>query len=408
VRKTQAERAASHNILVLGDGAGALLGVVRSLGRRGLKVHVGGSSADNVTLASRYITKIHQLPLPSSGDWLRSVLELCAYEQIHLVLPCNDPNVFLVQKYREDIEALSQAYTISEQAFRIFFDKILTYELARSLRIPIPKYVVLRSSFLNGEVENAMEAIRLPAVIKPASSYTYSDLENRNKVFICQNIEEYKQTVLLFDRKIPIIVQDYFKGNTASLTILAKSGKVLTVFQHYSVREYQGVSSYRVSVPPNKELLRAAEAIVEAVSYTGVAMFEYRIDHNSGEWVLLEINGRFPASLPFAISAGADLPYFLYEMLLLGKTEFPRDYRTGIYGRNLKAELNWLIKRLRDPDSVSSARKYFPISIARQTLNAVSFRDYMDVLVLDDLKPGFREFIGLVGRLGRRFGASND
>ena len=50
------------------------------------------------------------------------------------------------------------------------------------------------------------------------------------------------------------------------------------------------------------------------MDYTGVAMLEFRKNFDKNESVLIEINGRFWGSLPLAVAAGADFPYYLYQL----------------------------------------------------------------------------------------------
>ena len=55
-------------VLVLGQEDRAFLAVVRSLGRRGIDVHVAWCPADAVALRSRYVTQRHALPRYARDD----------------------------------------------------------------------------------------------------------------------------------------------------------------------------------------------------------------------------------------------------------------------------------------------------------------------------------------------------
>lgn len=61
----------------------------------------------------------------------------------------------------------------------------------------------------------------------------------------------------------------------------------------------------------------------------------------------MEINARFWGSLPLAVAAGIDFPYYLYEMLVKAKVEFNRIYRTNLYCRNLTRDVDWMIANIK-------------------------------------------------------------
>lgn len=86
---------------------------------------------------------------------------------------------------------------------------------------------------------------------------------------------------------------------------LSREGRILTVFQHERVHEPPGGggSSYRRSVPLDGEMLRQSHSLLEQLRWTGVAMVEYKKDPVSGDFALMEINGRFWGSLSLAVAA---------------------------------------------------------------------------------------------------------
>ena len=72
----------TENVLVLGYDSRAFLTVIRSLGRRGVKVHVACPEMPHedvrIALASRFITQRHELPAWRDGDsaWRNALLDL--------------------------------------------------------------------------------------------------------------------------------------------------------------------------------------------------------------------------------------------------------------------------------------------------------------------------------------------
>ncbi|MFB3041919.1 MAG: ATP-grasp domain-containing protein, partial [Candidatus Poribacteria bacterium] len=126
-----------------------------------------------------------------------------------------------------------------------------------------------------------------------------------------------------------VSVQENFIGMGVGVELLAAQGESLFAFQHVRVHEpiMGGGSSYRKSVALDSELLEASTKLLKALNYTGVAMVEFKVNFKTGAWVFIEINARFWGSLPLAVAAGADFPYYLYQLLVMGKRKFPQCYK---------------------------------------------------------------------------------
>jgi len=79
--------------------------------------------------------------------------------------------------------------------------------------------------------------------------------------------------------------------------------------------------------------------MAKAVDYTGLAMFEFKLNEANGEWILLEVNARPWGSLPLPVAVGVDFPYQLYQLLVKHQTPSTISYRANIYARNVVADL---------------------------------------------------------------------
>src|SRR5262249_49497933 len=127
-----------------------------------------------------------------------------------------------------------------------------------------------------------------------------------------------------------------------------KDGRILQAFQHERVHEghLTGGSSYRCAVPVDENLERAVSLMLQRIRYTGLAMFEFRKNRASGEYVLLEINARPWGSMPFPVALGVDFP-FLWCELLMHDNEVPRiTYRRDVFSRNISHDLIYFKDRL--------------------------------------------------------------
>ena len=139
-------------------------------------------------------------------------------------------------------------------------------------------------------------------------------------------------------------------------------------------------STYRETIDPIPELTRATEAMVQKISYTGIAMFEYRYCFETKSWVFLEINARFWGSLPLAIASGINFPWALYQMLIKGRREFDWVPRARCRCRNLIRDLRAYRKQR---DAAFGAGHLF------------TGRDHLDFFSIDDWRPQWSELVTL-------------
>lgn len=379
-------------VLVLGADTRSFLTVVRSLGRAGLEVHAGWCPPGSPELRSRYISRVLDLPPYRRGEdaWREALAARMDREGYDLVIPTNDLSLLPLQKHRDALEPHGRLYLLDGEAFRIANDKHAAGELARKLGIPLPEEMPVGSV---EEAERALEAFGLPLVLKPVSSFTLDRLDRKRHVVKVFRAEELPGAVRGLLAGGPVVAQKHVNGVGYGIEILADKGGILAAFQHRRVHEplHGGGSSYRVSEPLDPEFLEATSRLLEAVGYSGVAMVEYKRDRRSGEWIFVEINGRFWGSLPLAVAAGVDFPFYLYQYLVEGRRDFPRGYRVGLYGRNLLMDLRWSWQNLK-ADRGDPALQTVPLGrVALEWFNPLLGREVSDTFVRDDPAPGFAE-----------------
>jgi protein-tyrosine-phosphatase/predicted ATP-grasp superfamily ATP-dependent carboligase len=384
------DRSPTRKVLVLGRDTRAFLSVVRSLGRQGLDVHVGWCDPRAAAARSRYVDRIHELPPPSLRDfaWRDRVLAILAREDFDLVIPCNDSAILPLQHCRHDFAPFGDAiYLLDDRAYRIAFDKLESYDLARSLGIAVPRRI--RVSTLD-DLPAAVGSFSFPVLVKPRASFTADRLGSKHHVRWARSPRELESLVEALLPWGGVGVEETVRGHGAGVEVLAHQGEVLVAFQHVRLHEPPGGggSSYRCSTELHPELLKATQKFLEALRYTGVAMMEFKIDPERKTWAFIEINARFWGSLPLALAAGVDFPYDLYQMWVEGRRDFPREYRKGVYCRNLVNDLLWTT-RTRRTDGL---------------IRLVTLREHLDTLVRDDPWPAVVELGYAVHRLARFVG----
>jgi protein-tyrosine-phosphatase/predicted ATP-grasp superfamily ATP-dependent carboligase len=392
----------ADKVLVLGDDTRGFLATVRSLGRHGLIVHAAPANFRSPALRSRYIAAIHRLPpwMEEGAAWRQAIAELLRAERYALVIPCNETTLLPLHRHRAELAPLARLAIPDEDAIAALYDKHRTRELARRIGVPVAAGRLARPEDTAAHV---LAEFGAPVVVKPRHSYTLDRLGARGTVRVVRDSARLQRLLCECDPDDTVIEQ-FFAGQGVGVSVLASRGRVLQAFEHHRVREDAGASFYRISAPLTPDLARACAAIVAALNYTGVAMFEFKYNpagRSSGAWILLEVNARPWGSLPLPVALGVDFPYRWYRLLTAGEESPAVTYRTGVYGRNLLPDLQASLAE-------AAARRLGPVATAgfligrsAELLRPLTGREVHDVLVRDDPRPGLLELRD-IARTGRR------
>ena len=391
-------QATTGRVLVLGTDDRVSLAVARSLGRNGIAVHLGWWSSNSVAMRSRYVVKSHQIPpyAPDNDSWKQALRDILIREHFDLVIPCNDSTLVPLVANRADFAEFGNIYLLPDHVFSIVSDKFNTYALAKREGVPVPRGCVTDGS---ANPATLIQEYGLPLVLKPQATITTKDVGLANVVRKIVSPQELETTLLqLGTRKI--LVQENFVGRGVGVEMLVHEGRILVAFQHARIHEtMEWGSAYRRSVAVDPELLQAAERLMRAIGYTGVAMAEFIVNPGSGRWVFLEINGRFWGSLPLAVAARVDFPFYLYQMLVAGKRQFAVRYREEVRCRNLPLDLAWVRKRY---GGTGWRKLVMLFRVAAELSSIVWHRDHLDSFAIDDPLPQLAELRQLTARLWKK------
>lgn len=384
----------ANKVLVIGDDSRSFLATVRSLGRQGVEVHVAPFDFGVPALSSRYIRAKHFLPyyLDGGQEWLDAMASLLSKEKFDLVIPCDERGLLPLCLHRNTLAKLTRLAIPSPEALDTFFDKVRTRELASSQDVPVAPGRMLAAQ---DTADSIIAELGLPVVIKEPMSYALPELYVRTSTRIVATHAELTAWLARHDRSKPILLEQMFPGFGLGVSVLCDQGKILQAFEHHRAHELNGSSYYRKSAPLDPDRLAAVERMARAIDYTGLAMFEFKVDPASGKWILIEVNARPWGSLPLPVSIGIDFPYRLYRLMAHQESSEPVVYPSERYCRNLMQDM-WQARSgaaqlTGKPHRLLSHCVAWAWSFHRVLIG----REHHDTLVLDDLRPGLREFSDL-------------
>ncbi len=382
--------------LVLGDDTRSFLAMVRALGRAGFAVHAAPLDFTSPALRSRYLTATHYLPL-WSGDgtaWRDALEALLRAENFDIVIPCAETGLLPLAAERARFGALACLAIPDDAAIAALFDKGATRDLAAAHGVAIAPGQTLTAA---DTAEALVARLGLPLMLKPRRSYTLRGLDTRGKVETMRDTASLARELARIDPD-DYLVEGFFAGVGVGVSVLAHNGAVKLAFAHRRIRETSsGGAYYRVSIPPDPAMLAGVAAMLGALGYTGVAMFEFRLNPDSGAWVLLEVNARPWGSMPLPVALGVDFPAAWARLLLDGTAPPATSYQAGIYGRNLMPDITDMAHH------AVAARAAGLGVLARygwEFRRLLTGGEKLDALVSDDARPGLVEIGDKITTLG--------
>lgn len=362
------------------------LSAVRSLGQKDIRVISGGKRRFAISRWSRFSEQSFTYPSPLSNK--RGFVDVVISEAKKLgnrpvILSFSDETINPLIERRVEIEKVARIVLPQKEAIDIAFDKEKTLVLAKTLNIPVPK-----------------RGVGFPRVVKPRHTCYWP--RNGNEGFqttakFAMGENDLKKKVSDFQSKtneIPM-AQEFLKGEEYGVEVLADNGKILALCAHKRIRSISpiGGASVLKETINGGMMFEYAKKLIEALKWTGPAMVEFKKDAKTGEFKLMEINGRFWGSLPLAIFAGVDFPYLYYKLALGESFEPDTTYRKGVVSRYFLGDIKNLLTVLFKNDPMRKFAYPSRLKAIKNFLTPAKGPSREDIFSWKDLKPFFFQYL---------------
>lgn len=354
-------RDGTDGVLVLDSDTQCAMSVIRSLGSKHVPITAGGSSRWSLGMFSRYSDETYVYPDPDSDHtaFVDHLVDHLRRSDYVAVIPATDHSSLILSRYKERIERTGTTVAVEDwETFDRAFDKGKLADALASIDVPTPE---THSPADMNDVAAIADEIEYPALVKPRckshlhdTGYTVTLVGDENYV---HSPAELRRTYRRLSREQDYaegrypLVQEYVPGTTTTTVALADGGDVLAYFQEERLRTYpaSGGNSALLAAVREPTMLEYTERVLDRLDWTGPVMVEF-MRTPDGEFYVIEVNGRYWGSLPFAVESGVDIPWFHY-LLLRGFDPSPLidvgAYRTDVLQRRLLYEdIKWLGEHL--------------------------------------------------------------
>ncbi len=397
----------NYSVLVIGVSTQIGLEIIRSLGKKGIRVYAADCNSEAIGFYSKYLKKKFVIPFSPESSFISAIFRILdSHSHIKCIFAISERNITLLNKYRTELEEKTQLMFPSQDVMDFALDKKKTFIVAQKLNIPTPDTVFIDNF---EEIKRAKD-MEYPVVIKPAVR-DFLDPSQQAHDFRVRYINSYKELVevMKFYKNIgryPMI-QNCCKGEEIGFSAIMTKGKAVACFQYLNFHLSPvrgGVPVLRRSIPISPKLKEYTIKILREINWEGVAELDYIKDLKDGELKLLEINGRFWGGTPLPSRAGLPFPYILFKALVEKKKFYTEEYKTDIKCCLLGGETKRLLEILNAPNG------YFGFSKKRAIKEYISLfidpKSHFDVHTYHDPMPGILDAWFMV-RKGLRSLVSN-
>jgi D-aspartate ligase len=371
-------------LVIGGDYQG--LGIVRSLGRRGIPICILDDER-SISRYSRYATYGVRVPdLRSQNTTVKTLLDLAKRLDLKgwVLFPTRDELVAAISHHRAGLSEVFRVPTPCWDTIQWVWNKRNTYRLARELDIPIPE-----TWFPDTLADLDQITTPFPLALKPGvkEHFFYA---TKAKAWRADTQTQLRE-LFLRANELPepreILIQDLIPGdgkNQFAYCAFFKDGKAVGSMVSRRLRQHPhefGRASTCVETIDLPILESLAERFLRAINYYGLVEVEFKFDPRDGLYKLLDVNARTWGYHSLGFAAGVDFPFMLYADQI---------GETAIASRGIPGHL-W-VRLLTD----------VPTGILEVSGRRMKLRDYIDslrhaqtdaVFSKEDPLPGIVEFL---------------
>jgi predicted ATP-grasp superfamily ATP-dependent carboligase len=319
------------------------LAVIRGLGIAGVPVVACGATKRGLGFYSKYASEKHVYtsPFKSKSRFVSDILRVARETRPDVIL-AGESTLVVLDEARPEVEQYTKLGAPRSEILRCAVDKAKTIELAEHVGVPVPRTARGSSA---AEVLERAAALRFPVAVKPQGHKLYGPTAHalNFKVRYARSVEELEQILRPFGEHSGYpLVQEFAPGVGVCVSAVFRDGEPVTMLAYLRARNWPlsgGISTLRRTIALDERLRLYVTSLLGELRWRGVAMVEFKYNRRDGSYTLMEINGRFQASVALSLDAGVNLPYLTACVHTGRPVQGPNSYRIGVEERWLRGDV---------------------------------------------------------------------
>lgn len=309
----------SKTILLIGYDSNIGLGVLACLRNQGYHFYLLTHNAKNAVKYSRYIQKTfyYNAEIDSLKEKIISIVK---QYKIEFIMPYDELEIREVILHKEELTQYAPCVLGTEPAnFDIGIHKLNLAKFLTAKGIPCPPFATLEDVH---QQDLLISRLGFPLLLKPVRMASGRMIQKVHDQQTLNNlIEENRGNLSNF------LLQPFIVGSDVTCNVICKNGEIVC----YTIQESpvkKGSNFYSndsLEYHDDAEVINIVGNMMRALNWNGVACVDMRRDQQTRKVYVLEINGRFWASVvPSFVKAGVNFPLILLKLSLGEKQTIPK------------------------------------------------------------------------------------
>ena len=307
-----------RSVLLIGWDSNICLGVLYCLHRYGFTCYLLTHNAKNAAKFSRFVKKAYFYE--ESEDQSAHIIRIVKKHQIDLIMPYDEIDI---RKVTENKDLLSKhaacVWGTEPELFTIGIHKGKLAEFLDEHNLPCPPFTTFDNKL---KLDSIIADFGFPLLVKPVRSSAgrmIQKLPSREAVqdFFASGLED----------KSNFILQPFIVGSDITCNVICRHGEILCyTIQESPVKSGSDFNSNDTLVyHEDEQVISVVGQMMKKLHWHGVACIDIRREVRTNAIYVLEINGRFWASVaPSYVKAGVNFPVILARLSLGEQVDTPK------------------------------------------------------------------------------------
>ncbi|HJV18942.1 MAG TPA: ATP-grasp domain-containing protein [Sediminibacterium sp.] len=313
------EHGIKKNILLIGYDSNIGLGVLFCLRLLGCDFYLLTHNSRNAARYSRFIKKSF-LYHAEKDNLTDKIIELAERYKMDLIMPYDELETREVTKNKEVLSRYAPCLLGTDPAyFDIGIHKLKLAEFLTEKGIPCPAFATYDNKV---QLEKLIDLAGFPLLSKPVRQ---SAGRNIQKFHDRESLQAF--FVERPDAQRDFILQPFIIGSDVTCNVICRGGEIICyTIQESPVKTGSNFSTNdTLEYHNDNEVIGVVGNMMKELHWNGVACVDMRRDAQTRKVYVLEINGRFWASVvPSFLKAGVNFPLILFKLSLGEQVEIPK------------------------------------------------------------------------------------
>jgi carbamoyl-phosphate synthase large subunit len=285
-------------VLLTGAGGAAAVSFIKAVRGEPFVIHAADIDSNAAGLYLVPEARRHLLRPGADPRFVAHLLDLCRRHAIDVLVPTVDSELLAVANAEAAFASAGVRLLLaSPRTLTICLDKLVLLRTCTDT-VPVGRYAALDSEF-------TPEDWNFPLIVKPRSGSGSRGIE----------IVRSPGQLVGHPRDGHLLVQEFLPGEEYSVDVLAgRDGRVAAVVPRERIKVDSGIAvAARTLHDP--ELEDFASRVATRIGLSYAANVQFRRDEH-GTPVLLEVNARFPGTMPLTVHSGVNMPLLTLRHVL--------------------------------------------------------------------------------------------